>query len=62
MIYRRSAEECLSEINEVVRRYRLGIAEPDASEKLTQEEAIAGLRKLGFTVGEALHLLRPKGR
>jgi hypothetical protein len=44
-----------------VRRYHLGKAAP-ASERLTQEEALARLRKLGFTVGEGLRLLRPKGR
>jgi hypothetical protein len=61
MIERRSAEEWLAELEDTVRRYQLGKAAP-ASERLTQEEALARLRKLGFTVGEALRLLRPKGR
>ncbi len=59
MIERRSAEECLADLEETVRRYHLGVA---VSDRLTQEEALARIRKLGFTVGEALRLLRPKGR
>jgi hypothetical protein len=59
MIEKRSAEECLAELEDTVRRYHLGVG---ASEKLTQQEALARIRKLGFTVGEALRLLRPKGR
>jgi hypothetical protein len=62
MIEIRSAEESLAELEETVRRYHLGIATPNAREKLTQEEALARIRKLGFTLGEALRLLRPKGR
>jgi hypothetical protein len=60
MIERRSAEEWLAEFEDTVRRYHLGKAAP-ASERLTQDEALARLRKLGFTVGEGLRLLRPKG-
>ncbi len=59
MIERRSAEECLADLEETVRRYHLGVT---VSDRLTQEEALARIRKLGFTVGEALRLLRPKGR
>ena len=60
MIERRSAEEWLAEFEDTVRRYHLGKAAP-ASERLTQDEALARLRKLGFTVGEGLRLLRPRG-
>jgi hypothetical protein len=62
MIERRSAEEWLTELEETVRRYHLGLTMPSAGDKLTQEEALARIRKLGFTVGEALRLLRPKER
>jgi hypothetical protein len=62
MIERRSAEEWLTELEDTVRRYQLGLAMPSAHDKLTQEEALARIRKLGFTVGEALRLLRPKER
>jgi len=62
MIERRSAEEWRAELDETVRRYHLGLAMPEAGGKLTREEAVARIRKLGFTVGEALRLLRPKER
>jgi hypothetical protein len=60
MIEKRSAEEWLAELEDTVRRYQLGLARPGAQDKLSQEEALARIRKLGFTVGEALRLLRPK--
>jgi hypothetical protein len=62
MIRKYSVEEYRAKLDEIVRCYRLGIAEPDAHEKLTQDQALACLRKLSFTVGEALRLLRPEGR
>ena len=60
MIERRSAEEWLADFDEVVRRYRLGPRRPGAGEALLQQEALARLRRLGFTVGEGLRLLRPR--
>jgi hypothetical protein len=62
MIERRSVEQWAAELEDTVRRYQLSKAAPNASEKLTLEEALARLRKLGFTVGEGLRLLRPKRR
>jgi hypothetical protein len=62
MIERRSAEEWRAELDQTIRRYHLGLAIPEARDKLTQEEAVVRIRKLGFTVGEALRLLRPKER
>ena len=61
MIEKRSAEEALAEFEDILHRHRRGFA-ARGDQKLTQEAALAGLRKLGFTVGEALRLLRPKGR
>lgn len=61
MIEKRSVEEALAELEGILRRYHLRSAVPGSNQKLTREEALAGLRKLGFTVGEALRLLRPKG-
>jgi hypothetical protein len=55
MIRRRSAEEYLAELEDILRRYRASEAN---GQKLSQEEALARLRKLGFTPGEALRLLR----
>jgi hypothetical protein len=61
MIERRSAEEWLAEFEEILRRYRAAGGRTGEGEVLTQQEAIARLRRLGFTVGEGLRLLRPKG-
>jgi hypothetical protein len=62
VITHRSIEEWRAEFDEVVRRYRLGLSDPRAHEKLSREQALALMRKLGFTTGEALRLLRPKER
>jgi hypothetical protein len=62
MIARRSTEEYLAELDDILRRYRLHATELGAHAKLTQEEALARLRKLGFTAGEALRLLRLNSR
>jgi hypothetical protein len=62
MLERRSAEEWRAEFEGIMRRYQLGQNTRNAGEKLTRDEAVTGLRRLGFTVGEALRLLRPKGR
>jgi hypothetical protein len=59
MIEKRSAAERLAELEDILRRYRLGVAKSSARGALTHEEALAGLRELGFSVGEALRLLRP---
>jgi hypothetical protein len=61
MIERRSAEEWLAEFEEILRRYRSSGAGRAEGETLTQREAASGLQRLGFTFGEALRLLRPKG-
>jgi len=58
MIVRRSVEQYLQELEEILRRYRVGLADARASQKFTLGEAQTRLRKLGFTNGEALSLLR----
>jgi hypothetical protein len=60
MINRRSAEEWFAEFEEILRRYRPASGGADPNRTLTQEEAVMRLRRLGFTVGECLRLLRPK--
>ena len=63
IVYRRSENylpEALAELEGILHRYRLGSAALGSEQKLTREKALAGLRKLGFTVGEALRLLRPR--
>jgi hypothetical protein len=62
MIEKRSAEESLAELEEILRRYHLGLARSGTPGAITQEEALAALRKLGFTVGEGLRFLRPSRR
>jgi hypothetical protein len=59
MIWKRGAEDYLARVEAIVRRYRLGIAEPRGGATLELDDALAALRKLGFTTGEALRLLRP---
>jgi hypothetical protein len=61
MIERRSAEEWLAEFEEIRRRYHSKGAGGREGETLTLPEAAARLQRLGFTYGEALRLLRPKG-
>jgi len=56
----RSAEEYLAELEAILRRYRAGAAEANVAGRLTEEQAVAQLRRLGFTAGEALRLLRPE--
>jgi Holliday junction resolvasome RuvABC DNA-binding subunit len=62
MIEKRSAEDRLAELEDILRRYRLGIARSNTRGSLTHEEALTALRKLGFTVGEALRMLRSRQR
>ena len=50
MRFKRSYEEWIAELNEIIGRYR--------NAKITLEEALARMRKLGLTRGEAMRLLR----
>jgi hypothetical protein len=61
MIEKRSAEEWRAEFEEILRRHRNSGSERGGGDRLTRPQAVARLRRLGFTVGEALRLLRPKG-
>lgn len=58
MIEKLSFEDALAEFDETLRRYRRGISSPGAPDGLTRDEAIARLRKLHFTAGEAMQFLR----
>jgi hypothetical protein len=51
MMNRYSIEEYRARLDEIIRRYRLGA---------TGRDAVARLKELGFTAGEALRLLRPR--
>lgn len=57
MVYPRSAEQFVTELDEIVRRFRAGAA-AGMGDGPALEEALLQLRKLGFTTGEAIHLLR----
>jgi len=53
MIKRRTAEEWLAEVEAIIRGYRAGRAEAGTSLALRHDEAIARLRHLGITAGDA---------
>jgi hypothetical protein len=60
MIERRSAEQFLAELEDIVRRFHK--SDPATGrEGLALDEALQRLRKLGFTVGQGLELLRRRG-
>jgi hypothetical protein len=60
VIERRSYEEWVASVDEILRRYRGESTGP--SEKLGYDEALALMRKLGVTAGEAMRLLRRPDR
>ena len=62
MIEKISFEDAVAEFDDILRRYRHGIASPGAPDALTRDEAVARLMKLRFTAGEAMQLLRPHTR
>ena len=56
MISRRSAEEWVAAVNEIVRLYR-GSAGTSDIDTISREEAVARLRELGVSEGEAARWL-----
>jgi hypothetical protein len=62
VLEKRSLEEALAEMDDIVRRYRGGIARPGAPDTLTRAGAIARLMRLRFTAGEAMRLLHQSDR
>jgi hypothetical protein len=62
MIERLSLEDALAEFDDVIRRYRRGILSPGAPGALTRDQAIARLKRLRFTAGEAMRLLQQHKR
>lgn len=57
MIEKRSAEQFLAELDDILRRFETADATGTAG-SLPREEALRRLRKLGFSAGEAVSLLR----
>ena len=60
----RSHEDWLAEFNDIVRRYRQGATDPKfrPNDWLTWDGAIEQLEDLGFTKGEAIHMLQRERR
>ena len=59
MIAIRSAEEFLAELEDIIRRYR-DERSGAVLREVGSDEAVRRLRKLGFTAGQSLELLRSK--
>jgi Fe2+ transport system protein FeoA len=59
MIARRSAEEFLAELEDILRRYR-NESSGAVLREVGSDEAVRRLRELGFTAGQSLELLRSK--
>jgi hypothetical protein len=57
-----TSEEWLAAVDAIIRRYRTHSVEAGRSAPLTQEEAIAELRRLGITTGDALRWLSDAAR
>lgn len=60
----RTSEDWLAEVDAIIRRYRSGSKERAGEASMTEEEAIAQLRRLGVAYGEAVRWLtagRSKG-
>jgi hypothetical protein len=58
MIQTRPVEQYLAELDDILHRYRLGLAEGGAPNALTLDQALAMLRHLGYSNGDGLRLLR----
>jgi hypothetical protein len=57
----RSAEQWIAELEEILQLYQPKLGEaPSRQGALNRSDAIAALRRLGFSPGEALRLLRRK--
>jgi hypothetical protein len=48
-----TSEEWLAEVEAIIRGYRAGSVDDRRGEALTRDEAVARLRHLGLTAGEA---------
>lgn len=57
MIEKRSAEQFLAELEDILRRFEAAAA-AGAAETSMRDETLQRLRKLGFSAGEAQSLLR----
>jgi len=59
MIERRSAEQFLAELEDILRRFQSADAAGEVG-SFTRDEALRRLRKLGFSAGEAHAPLAPR--
>lgn len=54
----RSSEEWLVALDDIIRRYRQSFSNPRPERQISFDDALSRMRKLGFTTGEAIRLLR----
>ena len=57
-----SYESVRAELDQIVEQYRAHIPGDGNKPRLAREEAVERIRRLGFTRGDALRWLDPKGR
>ena len=60
VVQHRSSEEWLVAVNDIIRRFRQNSTGSRPEERISFDDALALIRKLGFTTGEAIRLLRDK--
>jgi hypothetical protein len=58
VIEHRSSEEWLIAVNDIIRRFRQNSGSRRPEERMSFDDALSLMRKLGFTTGEAIRLLR----
>jgi hypothetical protein len=57
---KQSHEDWLAELDDILRRYRCGSPTDPKARSADWSDAIERLEKLGFSTGEAMHVLRGK--
>jgi hypothetical protein len=58
VIEHRSSEEWLVAVNDIIRRFQQNSRSARPEEQTSFDDAVSLMRKLGFTIGEAIRLLR----
>ncbi|HJT07309.1 MAG TPA: hypothetical protein VJ747_10300 [Stellaceae bacterium] len=58
VVEHRSSEEWLVAVNDIIRRFRQNSPGSRPEERISFDDALSLMRKLGFTTGEAIRLLR----
>jgi len=58
VIEHRTSEEWLVALDDIIRRFRQSSSNPRPERQISFDDALSRMRKLGFTTGEAIRLLR----